>query len=119
VATTFLTASTVAADDLPIIRVEEDWRVEVGSPAPEDHAPQIVGEVRAIPVFSSVSDPGNNATYIIERFVGVRIMDVRLTGNPNNRRVVIQPAPFSDPTVIRGNTEIRSDSIFTTPVLIR
>ncbi|MGZ0173550.1 MAG: hypothetical protein ACKVHE_28855 [Planctomycetales bacterium] len=46
-------------------------------------------------------------------------MDVRLTGNPNNRRVVIQPAPFSDPTVIRGNTEIRSDSIFTTPVLIR
>jgi hypothetical protein len=42
VAATFLTASTVAADDLPIIRVEEDWQVEVGSPAPEDHAPQIV-----------------------------------------------------------------------------
>ena len=80
---------------------------------------EIVGEVRAIPLFSSVSGPGNNATYIIERFVGVRIMDVRLTGNPNKRRVVVQPAPFSDSTVIRGETEIRSDSIFTKPVLIR
>ena len=43
VATTCLTAaSPVAADGPPIVRVEEDWRVEVGTPAPEDHAPQIV-----------------------------------------------------------------------------
>lgn len=41
-AVTYLTASTVVADDLPIIKVEEDWRVEVGTPALEDHAPQIV-----------------------------------------------------------------------------
>lgn len=85
----------------------------------EDSLKEIVGEVRAIPLFSSVSGPGNNATYIIERFVGVRIMDVRLTGNPNKLRVVVQPAPFSDSTVIRGETEIRSDSIFTKPVLTR
>ena len=37
-----MTASTVVAADLPIIKVEEDWRVEVGTPALEDHAPQIV-----------------------------------------------------------------------------
>ena len=80
---------------------------------------EIIGETRAIPLFTSVSGPGNNATYVISRFVGVRILDVRLTGNPSKRRVVIQPAPFSDSTAIRGNTEIRSDSIFTTPVLIR
>ena len=42
VAATYLVASPAAADDLPIVRVEEDWRVEVGTPAPEDHAPQIV-----------------------------------------------------------------------------
>ncbi len=43
-ATAFLAASTVVASDLPatIVKVEEDWRVEVGTPAPEDHAPQIV-----------------------------------------------------------------------------
>lgn len=34
--------SLAAADGPPIVRVEEDWRVEVGTPAPEDHAPQIV-----------------------------------------------------------------------------
>lgn len=79
----------------------------------------VVGEVKAIPLFTSVSGPGNNATYEISRFVGVRIMDVKLTGNPSKRHVTVQPAPFSDPTVIKGKTEIRSDSIFTTPVLIR
>ncbi|NQV27206.1 MAG: hypothetical protein HQ518_22895 [Rhodopirellula sp.] len=43
VATAFLTAAGPAtADDVPIVRVEEDWRVEIGTPAPEDHAPQIV-----------------------------------------------------------------------------
>ena len=79
----------------------------------------VIGEVKAIPLFTSVSGPGNNATYEISRFVGVRIMDVKLTGNPSKRHVTVQPAPFSDSTVIKGQTEIRSDSIFTTPVLIR
>jgi hypothetical protein len=37
-----LAASTAAADDSTIIKVEEDWRVEIGTPSPEDHAPQIV-----------------------------------------------------------------------------
>lgn len=80
---------------------------------------EIVGEVRAIPLFSSVSGPGNNATYVIDRFVGVRIMNVRIKGNPSKRHVVVQPAPFSSPTVVKGQTEIQVDSIFTTPVLIR
>tara|TARA_R110002072_G_scaffold303142_1_gene495868 strand:- start:152983 stop:154152 length:1170 start_codon:yes stop_codon:yes gene_type:complete len=79
----------------------------------------VIGAVKAIPLFTSVSGPGNNATYEISRFVGVRIMDVRLTGNPSKRHVTVQPAPFFDPTVVKGQTEIRSDSIFTTPVLIR
>lgn len=79
----------------------------------------VIGEVKAIPLFTSVSGPGNNATYVISRFVGVRIMDVRLTGNPNKRHVTVQPAPHSDSTVVKGQTEVRSDSIFTKPVLIR
>lgn len=37
-----IAASPVAAADPLIVRVEEDWRVEVGEPEPEDHAPQIV-----------------------------------------------------------------------------
>ena len=79
----------------------------------------VIGEVRAVPLFTSVSGPGNNANYVIDRFVGVRIMDVKLSGNPNTRRVVVEPAFFSDSTVVRGTSEIRSDSIFTRPILIR
>ena len=35
-------ASNASADDTKIIRVEEDWRVEIGTPSPSEHAPQIV-----------------------------------------------------------------------------
>lgn len=37
-----IAASPAAADDPLIVRIEEDWRVEVGEPQPDDHAPQIV-----------------------------------------------------------------------------
>jgi len=78
----------------------------------------IKGHPRAIPLFTAVSGPGNNATYTIEQFVGVRIMYVKLTGG--NKRVIVQPAPFMDPTVIAGpTTEVVEDSIFTMPKLIQ
>ena len=79
----------------------------------------VLGEVRAIPIFTSVSGPGNNATYVISRFVGVRLLDVKLTGNPNKRHLTVQPAPFSDSTVVKGEMVIQTDSIFTKPALIR
>ena len=79
----------------------------------------VIGEVRAIPLFTNVSGPGNNAQYEIDRFVGVRIMDVKLTGNPNQRRVVVQPAVFMDATVVRSTTQVQIDSIFTRPVLVQ
>jgi hypothetical protein len=78
----------------------------------------IKGKPRAIPLFTAVSGPGNNATYTIERFVGIRIMDVKLTGG--NKRVIVQPAPLMDPTVIAGpTTEVTEDSIFAMPKLIQ
>lgn len=33
---------SAAGDDLPVVRVEEDWHVELGTPSPEDNSPQIV-----------------------------------------------------------------------------
>ena len=78
----------------------------------------IKGQPRAIPLFTAVAGPGNNATYTIERFVGIRIMNVKLTGG--NKRVIVQPAPLMDPTVIAGpTTEVTEDSIFTMPKLIQ
>lgn len=51
----------------------------------------IVAQTRIIPVFSQVTEPGNNAQYTIVRFIGVRIMNVKLTGSPTEKQVIIQP----------------------------
>jgi hypothetical protein len=53
---------------------------------------QIKGQPRIIPIFSSVTGPGNNAEYTIVAFVGVRIMEVKLTGSMSSKRVIVQPA---------------------------
>ena len=85
----------------------------------KDELLSIKGEPRAIPIFSQVSGPGNNATYTIVKFVGIRIMNVKLTGDPAGKNVMIQPAPMVDSTVIRGEgTVLENDSILAPPSLI-
>jgi Flp pilus assembly protein TadG len=79
----------------------------------------IKGQPRAIPIFSAVSGPGNNAMYTIVKFVGVRIMFVQLTGKPTSKKVLIQPAPFVEPLAITGNQAITSDTIFGPATLIQ
>jgi hypothetical protein len=39
-----------------------------------------------------VNGPGNNAQYTIVKFVGVRLLNVKLTGSMSSKRVIIQPA---------------------------
>lgn len=80
---------------------------------------QIIGELRAIPIFISVSGPGNNAQYLIVKFVGIRVMAAKLSGGPNKRYLYVEPAPFFSPQVIRGDTQFSSDSIMTAPIIIR
>lgn len=79
----------------------------------------IIGEVRAIPIFISVSGQGNNATYTIVKFVGVRIMDVKLSGGPNSRHLTVQPAVFCDSHVLRADMSVNVDSILSQPVTIQ
>lgn len=40
-------APLLASD--PVIRVEEDWRVEISMPDPDDHAPQIINVMSPLP----------------------------------------------------------------------
>lgn len=54
----------------------------------------IIGQVRIIPIFSSVSGNGGNATYDIVGFGGVRVMDVCLTGSMSSKHLTVQPAPI-------------------------
>ena len=58
----------------------------------KDELASIRGQPRIIPLFDSVSGNGNNATYTIVGFAGVRVMDVKLTGKMSGKRVIVQPA---------------------------
>lgn len=80
----------------------------------------IIGQSRAIPLFIDIPiGDGNNANYTIVKFVGIRIMDVSLEGNP--KELIIQPAPFVDSGVTYdGETTTVDDAfIFTKPRNIR
>jgi hypothetical protein len=52
----------------------------------------LIGKKRIVPIFTEVSGQGNNTTFTIVKFEGVRILDVKLTGNKSQKRVIVQPA---------------------------
>ena len=58
----------------------------------KDDLASIIGQPLILPIFDQVTGNGNNATYRIVGFVGVRILYVKLTGSPSQKTVVIQPA---------------------------
>lgn len=82
----------------------------------KDDLAAIIGKPRAIPIFTSVAGPGNNAQFQIVKFVGIRIMYVKLTGG--NKTVIAQPAPLVSSTVIAGQSSSTSEYVFTTPRLV-
>jgi Flp pilus assembly protein TadG len=57
----------------------------------KDDLSSIIGQPRVIPIFRSVSGPGNNAVYTIVKWVGVRVCYVKLTGSSSSKTVTIQP----------------------------
>jgi hypothetical protein len=86
----------------------------------KDQLEAIKGQPRAIPLFIDVPvGNGNNAYYTVVKFVGIRIMHVKLTGNP--KEVIIQPAPFVDSGVTYDGTTttVEGATIFTKPRSIR
>ena len=71
----------------------------------------IIGQPRAIPIFSSCTGNGNNAVYTIVKFVGVRVLFAQLTGNPSSKQVIIQPAPVFSTRFTSGTGQLKPDSI--------
>jgi len=59
----------------------------------KDELKAIIGEPRMIPIFRDVTNPGNNAMYEIVCWMGIQIMDVKLTGPMNKKHVTIQAYP--------------------------
>ncbi|TWU02802.1 TadG family pilus assembly protein [Stieleria varia] len=80
---------------------------------------QIIGQKRIIPIFTTVSGNGNNATYTIVRFEGIRVLGVKLTGPMNKKHLTIQPAPMvaRHSIILEGGVE-ESDFLFTPVMLV-
>lgn len=79
----------LALDDAGHLALNGDTGISAGV---KDELAAIKGQPRIIPIFDTVTSPGNNAQYRIVQFAGIRIMDVRLTGSHCSKRVIIQPA---------------------------
>jgi len=85
----------------------------------KDELTDIKGLPRTIPIFSDVNGPGNNATFTIVKWAGIRIMEVKLTGPMNNKRVIIQPAGVVSDGVIPSPETGTSDYVFSRVVLVK
>lgn len=85
----------------------------------KDELQSIMGEPRIVPVFRSVEGPGNNATYTIVAFIGIRIMEVKLTGPMSNKRVIIQPAKMVTLGAIPSTGEVTSYYVYSPAWLVR
>ena len=83
----------------------------------KDDLTSIIGKPRMIPIFTSVAGPGNNANYVIPKFVGIRILYVQLTGN--QKKVVVQPASMVSAAGIPGTTTIGLGTIFTPAAIVK
>lgn len=76
----------------------------------------IIGQTRVIPIFSSVTGNGNNANYTIVKWVGVRILYVKLTGKMSGKRLIIQPAAMVSPYAVASTDGSDSSDLIMTPV---
>jgi Flp pilus assembly protein TadG len=75
---------------------------------------------RILPLYSTVSGNGANTKYTIVRFVGVRLLDVDLTGSKKtNKRVIIQPAAVIIKGGIPSTGGQASDLVFSPVSLVR
>lgn len=84
----------------------------------KDELAAIIGQKRIIPIYSQVSGNGNNATYTIVRLEGVRILDVKLTGPKDGKRVIVQPAKMIARNAAIATTGSFSSNFLVSPVMI-
>jgi hypothetical protein len=79
----------------------------------------IKGKPRIIPIFDTVVGPGNNAEYTIVKFVGVRVLDVKLTGSMSSKRVIIQPANIVAKGGIVDTSSNKTEHVYSPVWLVR
>lgn len=84
----------------------------------KDELASIIGKVRIIPIYTTVTGNGNNAMYTIVKFEGVRILEVKLTGKMSEKRVIVQPAKAVARHAIVDSAPVTQSPYLYTPVML-
>ena len=84
-----------------------------------DELQAIIGLPRTIPLFITVSGPGNNSEFIIVGWAGLRVMYVKLTGSMASKKVIVQPALIVDPSAIAGDSTGFSYNVYRPAEIVR
>lgn len=85
----------------------------------KDNLTHIKGQPRILPLYSIVVNPGNTAQYTIVRFVGVRVLDVKLNASMSIKHVTIQPANVFAKGTIPSSSGQTSKYVYSTVSLVR
>lgn len=105
----------LAFDVNGILELNGDTGISAGI---KDELASIIGQKRIIPIYTNVSGNGNNAIYRIVRLEGFQILDVKLTGPKNGKRVIVQPAKMVARNAILSTSESHSSDYLVTPVML-
>lgn len=88
---------------------------------------KIIGQCRSVLLFDTVANPGNNATFTLVGFAGVRLVsyeltgpeDVDLDGNKKFKHIMIQMCNYSMPGAIGDfDNEIGPETTVFTPLML-
>ena len=85
----------------------------------KDELASVIGQPRVIPIFECVSGNGNNATYTIVKWQGIRVVGVKLTGSMSQKKVMIQVSTVLMHGVIPSETSGTSDHVYSTVALVK
>lgn len=77
----------------------------------------IIGAPRTIPLYREAIGTGDTLTYEVIGFAGIRILDIKLTGN--DKHILVQPAIVVDDTAVTSEGENNSHFILQPVRLIR
>ncbi|MFK8114414.1 MAG: pilus assembly protein TadG-related protein [Rubripirellula sp.] len=102
-------------DENGILELNGDTGISAGI---KDELASLIGKTRIIPIYTSVVGNGNNAMFTIVRFEGVRILDVKLTGKKDGKRVIVQPAKVLARNATIDFTGTHTSSHLVTPVML-
>jgi len=71
----------------------------------------VVGRSKTIMLHNQLTGSGANALFTISGFVGIRVMDYRMTGSAHNKYILIQPAVVMDTSTVAYSDSETSDYV--------